>query len=105
MHGTLQVYPLCFYLCQMKYLFCLKKKKCFLEQSENRTQEREEKKGTQSSHLSDSDQSRLGTKSEAETGDAKKKDNLTRQGQESQLDNVSYNVCVSARVCMFTHFF
>lgn len=45
---------------------------CFLKQSENRTQERE-RKGTQSSHLSDSDQSRLGTKSEAEAGDARKK--------------------------------
>lgn len=75
----------------------------FLEESENRTQERE-RKGTQSSHLSDTDQSRLVTKSEAEAGDAKK-DNLTRQGQESQLGNVSYNVCISARVCMFIHFF
>lgn len=49
-----------------------RQKMCFLEQSENRTQERE-KKGTQSSHLSDTDQSRLGAKSEAEAGDAKKK--------------------------------
>lgn len=59
-----------------------------------RKQNMREKKGTQSSHLCDTDQSRLGTKSEAEAGDAK----------ESLLDNVPYNVCISARVCMFIDF-
>lgn len=68
-----------------------------------RKQNTREKKGTQSSHLCDTDQSRLGTKSEAEAGDAKK-DNLTRQGEESLLDNVPYNVCISARVCLFIDF-
>lgn len=44
----MEVYPLCFYLCQMKYLFFVQKNNksqemCFLEQSDNRTQEREKR--------------------------------------------------------------